>query len=523
MGPRSAPRPREVLPADSRYQLLVKIASGGMATVYVGRSTAKHGVSRLFAIKRAHEHLSDDAVFRKMFVAEAQLAARIHHPNVVAVQDVEELDEELLLVMDYVEGTALVNLRPLAEDVTGRARLATRILLDACAGLHAAHELADERGKPLGIVHRDVSPQNILVGLDGITRIADFGIAKSTGSAGPSTITGAIKGKVGYMAPEYVTGGKVDRRLDVFAMGVVLWECLTGVRLYRATTSEAELVAAVAACAIERPTLIEGSIPAALEAVVLRALEKDPAARFATVRELADALESVAREHALLASHAEVAARVEEVAGRDLARRKEILADRMAPLAGESDSSIEIAEPTRTRTLDGPLSERTADVGGTLSVPPPETKPLRARPRTIEALVALLVIGVVLGVGIGFVRKGGAPERATAGGPTPSASSPPAPADSVEGEAALSVSPSSRPVVGASAPSARAAPRDSRAHAPGAARPHASSDPRTPAEPSSSTTPAVRTDPEPAATPTSTPVPTPGRAPPNPYRREGTP
>jgi len=520
MEPRSTSSPRDVLPAESRYQLLVKIAAGGMATVYVGRSTAKHGVSRLFAIKRAHPHLSDDAVFRKMFVAEAQLAARIHHPNVVAVQDVEEHDEELLLVMDYVEGTALAKMRPLAESIRDRARLTTRILLDASAGIHAAHELTDERGKPLEIVHRDVSPQNILVGLDGITRIADFGIAKSTGGAAPSTITGAIKGKVGYMAPEYVAGGKIDRRLDVFAMGVVLWECLTGVRMYRQTTSDAELVAAVAACAIERPTAVDADVPPALEAVALRALEKDPDARFATIRDFADALERSARESDCLASHAEVAAAVERIAGRDLARRREIVADRIAPMAPASSPSLEaIEEPTHTRTLEGPLSERTADVGGTLSVPPPNAAPpARSRANFSWALVALVVVGVALGVGVGFARRGAATPPPNPTSPSPSVTTA-ALSSAITPEGDLAPAPTgASPALAASASSAasaRAPARDPRTHASAMPRPRSSA--------SSPSSPRVEPEPTSTSPPTPAPSSTPGRAPPNPYRTDGAP
>jgi serine/threonine-protein kinase len=217
---------REELPQTSRYELLVKIASGGMATVYVGRLRGVEGFSRQVAIKRAHPHLVEDPAFRRMLIAEARLAARIHHPNVVSVQDVDEADGELLLAMDYVEGAALSSLlgaaihaeRPLPPAI------AVRVILDAALGLHAAHTLTDEEGHPLGLVHRDVSPHNILVGLDGVARITDFGIAKcmTSNTAGTATATGVLKGKLAYMAPEYVEHGDIDARGDVFARGVVL-------------------------------------------------------------------------------------------------------------------------------------------------------------------------------------------------------------------------------------------------------------------------------------------------------------
>src|SRR6185369_5865550 len=191
---------------------------------------------RTVAIKRAHAHLIENPSFKQMLIDEARLASRLHHPNVVAVLDVEELAGELRLVMDYVEGAALSDLIGRGQEAERRlpSRIAVRIALDACAGLHAAHELCDEDNKPLGLVHRDVSPHNILVGVDGVARLSDFGIAKQA-EGGVSTTTGALKGKLGYMAPEYVEEGKLDARSDVFAMGVVAWEALANQKLFRGT------------------------------------------------------------------------------------------------------------------------------------------------------------------------------------------------------------------------------------------------------------------------------------------------
>src|SRR5262249_29211695 len=155
------------------------------------------------------------------------------HPNVVAVLDVEELEGELSLVMDYVEGTSLFDLLEASQAKGGQLspRIAMRVVLDACSGLHAAHMLADEFGRPLGLVHRDVSPQNILVGVDGAARLSDFGIAKH--AEGAATTTGVLKGKLSYMAPEYLESTQLDARSDVFSMGVVAWEALAGQKLFR--------------------------------------------------------------------------------------------------------------------------------------------------------------------------------------------------------------------------------------------------------------------------------------------------
>ena len=181
--------------AGSRYELLTKLASGGMASVYVGRVRGPLGFSRLVAIKRPHPHLAEDPTFLAMLVDEAKVASRIHHPNVVAVLDIErpraERDgaTELRLVMEYVEGASLAALLQRCEtdalDCPGD--VAIRVVLDACAGLHVAHELTDDAGQKLGIVHRDVSPHNILVGLDGLARVADFGIVKATSRPGSTT------------------------------------------------------------------------------------------------------------------------------------------------------------------------------------------------------------------------------------------------------------------------------------------------------------------------------------------------
>ena len=194
---------------SSRYELVTKIASGGMGTVYVGCLRGAAGFRRLVAIKRAHPHLLEDPRTREMLVAEARVASRIHHVNVVSVLDVEELEGEMLLVMDYVDGPSLAQL--VTEGQRLRAPIppavALRIVLDACAGLEATHAATDENGERLGLVHRDVSPHNILVGVDGVAKLTDFGIAKATRDRS-LTETGTLKGKIPYMAPEYLAGGR---------------------------------------------------------------------------------------------------------------------------------------------------------------------------------------------------------------------------------------------------------------------------------------------------------------------------
>ncbi|WP_394826452.1 serine/threonine-protein kinase [Pendulispora albinea] len=327
----------EVL-SHSRYEVVTKIAAGGMATVYLGRARGAKGFSRVVAIKRAHPHLLESAAFRGMLLAEARLASHIHHPNVAGVIDVEEFDDELLLVMDYVEGLALSDL------VRGSARknesiplpIAFRIVLDAAAGLHAAHTTCDELGQPLGIVHRDVSPQNVLVGLDGMARVVDFGIAKATALTPQmtqieGTTDGARKGKLGYMAPEYVSDSIVTPQADVFALGVILWEMVCGRRLFRAGDAIRTL-RAVLRGPIPVPSSVNSQVGEALDEVVLKALARNPKERYKTALELAEALETAARKDHDVASAARTGAWVEDLAHEALEKRRALFRETMSSL-----------------------------------------------------------------------------------------------------------------------------------------------------------------------------------------------
>ena len=234
--------------ASTRYETLAVIGQGGMATVALGRARGAAGFTRLVAIKRAHVHLSDEAASMQR---EAALVSRLHHPNVVRVLDVVEDGAELVLVRDYVEGGSLADLVQRAADVGLEARTRTRafvrILVDVAAGLDAAHRATDDDGRKLGLVHRDVSPSNVLVGTDGVARLTDFGIAKALEASRDRTDTGRLKGKIAYMAPEYVESQHADAYGDQFALGVVAWEALAGARLFRGPTEIETLKRVVAA------------------------------------------------------------------------------------------------------------------------------------------------------------------------------------------------------------------------------------------------------------------------------------
>ncbi|WP_437851990.1 protein kinase domain-containing protein [Sorangium sp. So ce363] len=277
-----------------RYESLRAIASGGMATVYLGRALGAGGFERLVALKMMHPHIAAEPEFVAMFLDEARLAARVRHPNVVATFDLVE--DPLFLVMEYIEGPSLHSLLRTCARAKRPVPLGIvlRIFLDVLAGLHAAHELTGGEGEPLNLVHRDVSPQNVLVGVDGIARITDFGVARAETRL-MSTRGNALKGKLAYMAPEQIRAANVDRRSDVYSAGVVLWEMLTEERLFKADNDGA-LLAQILQGAPTGPRGVVPSVPAALDQICMRALRTDPDDRFPTAAAFAEALEDAATQ-----------------------------------------------------------------------------------------------------------------------------------------------------------------------------------------------------------------------------------
>ncbi|WP_437580854.1 serine/threonine-protein kinase [Sorangium sp. So ce887] len=273
-----------------RYTLHGVIASGGMASVHFGRLVGAHGFARTVAIKRLHPQFARDPEFSSMLLDEARLAVRIRHPNVVATLDSVQADGELFVVMEYIAGEALSSLLREAgrRGVQVPQPVGSAILAGALAGLHAAHEATDEDGAALQIVHRDVSPQNILVGEDGTSRVLDFGIARAAVRSQVSR-AGQLKGKLCYMAPEQLRGAPLTRRADIYAASVVLWEVLTGRRLFTGEC-DAEIFGRVLEGVVQPPS-VYGDVPKALDEVVLRGLDRDPERRYATALEMAAALE----------------------------------------------------------------------------------------------------------------------------------------------------------------------------------------------------------------------------------------
>lgn len=372
-----------------RYVLHDEIASGGMASVYFGRLTGAVGFSRTVAIKRLHPHLAKEPDFVTMLIDEARLAARIVHPNVVPTLDVVAEGDEVFIVMEYVQGEALSRLQHAMYKRGERAALhvALTVIIGALHGLHAAHEAKNELGEPLGIVHRDVSPQNVLVGADGTVRVLDFGVAKAAGKL-HSTREGSVKGKVAYMAPEQIRGGQLTRRSDIYAAGVLLWELLTGRRLFDAE-NDVVLVHRITSdnITVDAPSVHNAEVSPELDALVLRALAHAPEARFATAREMAQALEHLGA----LASASTIGDWVSNLADDALSKRASIVS------AMEAIPSQSGGLPA----LSGAHSALTPSTGipGVHTVSSPPSAPAKSRTTRVVALgaVGVAVLAGVLG------------------------------------------------------------------------------------------------------------------------------
>jgi serine/threonine-protein kinase len=274
-----------------RYELLTPIAQGGMATVWAARQSGSHGFRKTVALKVTLPTLSEDPQFERMFLSEGRLAMRVHHPNVVETLDLGELDGLVYLGMEWVDGESLSTLIKATEKASDPLSLpmAVHICARAARGLHAAHTVLDDDDQPAGIVHRDVSPQNIMISFDGHVKVVDFGVAKSHMEFG-GTQVGQFKGKVPYMAPEQASGEPVDARTDVFAMGTLLYRLTTGKHPFLGGTESITLANIVTNEPLPPSDVVE-AYPPELEAVVLRCLQKKPSERFPTMAELATALD----------------------------------------------------------------------------------------------------------------------------------------------------------------------------------------------------------------------------------------
>ncbi len=343
----------------ARYAIVGEIGVGGMARVHLAYLDGPGGFRKWVAIKRIHRHLAGDDTFVRMFLDEARVAARISHPYVAQVFELGRYRRTYWLAMEYLHGEPLHELICANAERGGRALdpyLAARLIADAAEGLHAAHELRGHDGSLLNLVHRDVSPHNIFVTYDGTAKMVDFGIATGAGRLA-STRVGTLKGKLAYMSPEQIRGRPLDRRADVFALGIVLWELTTGERLFRGET-ELETLERVQACRVPRPTRSLPGFPPELEAILLDALQKHRDQRIPNARELSRALRRFGARAASPVGCEEVSAHVREVLAHHLRAREALLRSAPAPATQPPSRTARIAlrSPSPTTAAQRPCS-----------------------------------------------------------------------------------------------------------------------------------------------------------------------
>ncbi len=427
-----------------RYELLCAIARGGMADVWLGRLKGRHGFAKLVAIKTILPEHALENRFQRMFLDEARIASGIDHPNVAKILDLGEWRECLYLVMEYVDGDSLSRLRRgiAKRNIKMTTAIALRILSDTCAGLHAAHELPGDDGQPLGVVHRDISPQNVLVPNNGSVKLIDFGVAKARDRLGDETGAGHTKGKSRYMAPEQALANAIDRRADIFAVGAMAYELFVGSTPYDGDTDMARLHALITGPPV---TKVPNAPHPSIEALIVKALARDPEKRFATAAELRTALEDAMVKMRLRATPEDVAAflarntqdRIEErkrvvKLALDLAQKRDSIKDEL-----ERDAKVRAVADSQQSISDVSLPVVSPPKG--LPVPP-DSAPLPPDPASGSEPVAAPTLPVPAAAASSFtpepVATSAPPSSATPAVPPPPplptevvASSPPATVD----------------------------------------------------------------------------------------------
>ncbi len=347
------------------FELVMRIGRGGMATVWVARERAAEPTEdRLVAVKAMLADLADEPEFVRMFLDEVRLVRAIRHPNVVDVYDVGEEEGVMWMAMEWVEGESLHSI--IAEAGKRRAipaEIAVRVIADAASGLHAAHELRDVNDEPQNLVHRDVSPHNILISTAGAVKLVDFGVAKAVGRMSDSTRSGQLKGKFGYMSPEQATGQSIDRRSDVFALGIVLYELTTSRRLFRGD-SDLETLRLVTSGQIPRPSKIDPKYPSELERIVLKALERSVQRRYQTARDLELDLRQFLKTERIVVPQSGVAGLLKRVMGARIEQRRKAVRKAIGTLdSPESSHSPELISQDPAFTPTGTEDDEMGETG----------------------------------------------------------------------------------------------------------------------------------------------------------------
>jgi serine/threonine-protein kinase len=467
-----------------RYQLLASIARGGMGQVWLGRLKGARGFHKLVAVKTLLAAPDEAGRFEQMLLEEARIASLIHHANVVQTIELGEDEGMLYLVMEWVDGEPLTHVLATAQERGGLPLgVAANLVAQTLRGLHAAHELCDETGAKLGVVHRDVSPHNVLVTYAGTAKLLDFGIAKATKGSNPQTVTGEVKGKFAYMAPEQVLGTPIDQRTDIFAAGIMLYTLTAGRHPFKHHNDAGVLHAITSEKPAPRPSTFIPDYPPALEAVVMKAIEKDIERRFATADEMRHALER-AVPAALATGDAAVGKFVGELLGEKAKARREavhrtlVRADAETPSAGtpaiastgQSAGSLGAFAVDRGTTGSRSGSRVTTSAGTGRALQPLDSKIPLARSRK-RYQVALLGAVAVAGIAV-FVATGGLTSITRPTGAKSAASSPVVALPSAEVSAAPPAAPPEPDATAApSVAPENPAPLASAAKAPPVARP----------------------------------------------------
>lgn len=389
-----------------RYELLCPVAEGGMAQVWCARLRGKHGFEKLVAIKTILPKFAADPQFQTMFLDEARIASGIRHANVAQILDLGDEQGVLYIAMEWVDGDALTKLNRALVAKSRRIPMSIllRIVSDTCGGLHAAHELRGKDGAPLNLVHRDVSPHNVLVDDGGVVKLIDFGIVKAHDRATEETGTGTLKGKIHFMAPEQAIGSPVDRRADLWAIGAILYQYLAGRPPFDGPTQVATLQRLTQGVP---PASLPATVPAPVADIVMRALRHDREARQATAAELQASIEAAMLSTGLVATSAEVGAFVHEHLGERAARRKTAIDSALAA-AAQRDRKERSATPVmpahwispeekdRQATPYSVRTEASLGVGSTIG-------PAKETPRRSLLVVVVAVIGPVLGIAASLI------------------------------------------------------------------------------------------------------------------------
>jgi serine/threonine-protein kinase len=391
---------RDLKPGSTlgRYEILMPVARGGMANVWAARLIGTRGFQKLVAIKTMLPGLSDDPDFEAMFLDEARLAAKIHHPHVVEIVDLGDEDECVYLVMEWVNGETMFTLNKRAKVLGGiPRRVMLRIAHAACGGLHAAHELRDDKGKLLDLVHRDVSPQNVMVSFDGIVKLVDFGVAKATGRAHETRVAGIMKGKVPYLSPEQLTGLKVDRRSDLFSLGILMYVMVSGRHPFRGESDARTMENICTRAAVPLRDLVPDVRPD-LEEIVMRALEKDANNRWSTAGDMQRALEKVTMASGESVTDSDVGAFVRQALGELIVERNQQLDEAIQRMDARAASDMPAPGKTRLSakravkggaplpaTFDGIIPLDLPDGGGVASA----SEPPMSAPRSLAPLPSL--------------------------------------------------------------------------------------------------------------------------------------